>query len=448
MKKHINTQLLTATAVLFLFSCKPQIDVPAPQKGELDVSSYVAIGNSMTAGYADNALYRQAQLSSYPNILAGQFQLIGGGQFKQPLVSEASVGIGAEQNARYALAPVTDCMGATSLAPLPIAQSGDLSIFATPVGQEGPYNNMAVPGLKSIAAVYPGYGNPQNGAGEFNPFFTRIAADVSSSSVLSDAAGQQPSFFSLSIGQDDVLGYALSGGTQDLVTPVSGPPGVGFDGSMGAIVSTLTANNAKGVIMNVPALSSLPFFTTVPYNGLMLDEANAAALSAAYAPLGISFHAGANPFMIEDANAPGGMRQIGNSEMILLSVPQDSLKCAGWGSMKPIPDRFVLTTEEISKINDAVEAYNQVLHSLATDNGLAFVDVNAFFSRARTGIMYNGVGMNTQYVIGGVFSLDGINLTPKGNALLANEIIRSLNTKYHATIPEVDANRFSGVLFP
>jgi len=448
MKKNLHKSLPIAAAAVLLFSCKPEIDVPAPQKGELNVTKFVAIGNSMTAGYADNVFYRQAQVMSYPNILAGQFKLIGGGEFKQPLLDASSVGVGAQENARYVLAPVTDCMGATSLAPVPAAQVGDLTIFANPVGQQGPYNNMAVPGLKSITAVYPGYGNPANGAGNFNPFFTRIAANISSSSVLSDAAVQQPTFFSLSIGHDDIYTYALSGGTQDAITPVSGQPGVGFDGSVGAIVQTLTANQAKGVIMNIPDLNALPFFTTVPYNGLMLDETNAAALSAAYSPLGISFQPGANAFIIEDASAPGGMRKIKESERILLTVPQDSLKCAGWGSMKPIPDRFVLTSDEITEISTAIDAYNEVLQNIAAANGLAYVDVNAFMSRARAGILYNGVAMNTQFVTGGIFSLDGVNLTPRGNALLANEIIRSLNAKYKARIPEVDANRYAGIIFP
>jgi hypothetical protein len=62
--------------------------------------------------------------------------------------------------------------------------------------------------------------------------------------------------------------------------------------------------------------------------------------------------------------------------------------------------------------------------------------------------MYNGIGMNTQYVSGGIFSLDGINLTPRGNALLANEIIKSINSKYGSTIPQVDATKYRSIIFP
>jgi hypothetical protein len=448
MKSDIYKIIPAACLTLLLFSCKRDIDIPVPSKGSVDVTKYVAIGSSRGAGYADNALYHEAQSTAYPNLLSQQFKLIGGGAFKQPLVDASSVGIGASLNARFKLLPVTDCAGATSLAPQPAAAMGDLSIFAAPIGAQGPFNNISVPGLKSVTAVYPGYGDPGNGVGNFNPFFTRIASNPTTSSVLSDAAGQQPSFFSLSVGNDDVLAYALSGGTQDAITPVSGPAGFGFNGSIDAIVATLTAGNAKGVILNVPNLNTLPFFTTIPYNGLVLDQANAAALTAAYTPLGISFQAGANAFIIEDVEAPGNMRKINAGEMLLLSLPQDSLKCAGWGSLKPIPDAFVLKQSEINLIQTAITEYNNYLQTVATSKNLAFADVNAFFSKAKTGIMYNGIGMNTQYVSGGIFSLDGINLTPRGNALLANEIIKAINTKYSSSIPQVDATKYRSIVFP
>jgi hypothetical protein len=444
----IRKSLWAASAMILVVSCKPELDVPAPQKGSLNVTKYVAIGNSMSAGYSDNALYHEAQIYSYPNLLAQQFRMIGGGEFKQPLVPANSVGIGNMQNARYVLAPSMDCAGVTSLMPTFAAAEGDISIFTTSVAANGPFNNMAIPGVKATTALYPGYGDYTQGAGNFNPFYTRVSTDPSSTSILGDAAGQQPTFFSVSIGNDDVMGYAMSGGVGDVITPSAGAPGFGFDASVDAILGTLTAQSAKGVVANIPSIHSLPYFNTVPYNGLMLDAANAAGLSAAYAALGISFTAGANGFMIEDASAPGGMRKAIEGEMILLSVPQDSLKCAGWGSMKPIPNQYVLNAAEIAQADAAITAYNTKLQATATALGLAYVDVNAFLARVRTGVIYNGVAMNATFVQGGVYSLDGIHLTPKGNAMLANEFIRAINSKYGSTIPEIDATSYKGVVFP
>jgi hypothetical protein len=180
----------------------------------------------------------------------------------------------------------------------------------------------------------------------------------------------------------------------------------------------------------------------------MLDNASATQLRTAYSALDIPFEAGNNPFIIEDASAPGGVRQIVQGELILLSIPQDSIKCKGWGSAKAIPNQYVLTEDEISQINSAITDYNSTLESLAVQKELAFVDVNSFMNVVKTGIMYNGVNVNAQFVSGGAFSLDGVHLTPRGNALLANEYIKAINSKYGSTIPHLDGNKYRGVVFP
>jgi hypothetical protein len=108
----------------------------------------------------------------------------------------------------------------------------------------------------------------------------------------------------------------------------------------------------------------------------------------------------------------------------------------------------VLTQNEISLVSNAITAYNATLKSIAMSNKLAFVDVNAFMSSVKTGIVFNGMGINSMFVSGGAFSLDGINLTPIGNALLANEFIKAINANYGSTIPQVNAGRFKGVSFP
>lgn len=452
MKKYRNS-LYTLALCGSIVACKPTIEEPAVSKGSLDVTKYVAVGNSITAGYADNALYYDGQLVSYANLLAGQFARIGTGEFKQPLVSATSVGIGASLGPKLILAEHADCKGVTSLSPVPSAGAGDMNIFAANIyASQGPFNNMGVPGAKSITTIYPGYGNPANGPGNYNPFFARMASDpanLANVSILGDVMLQSPTFFTLFIGSNDVLLYALSGATSDAITPSAGAAGVGFDASMDAIVNTLVSGGAKGAIANIPDITSLPYFTTVPYNGLVLtSQGQVDALNAAYAALGITFQLGQNPFIISDAAAPGGRRKITSSEYVLLSVPQDSLKCKQWGSAKPIPNAYVLTATEISAIQTAITNYNIKIKSLATAHGLAFVDVNQFLMLVETGITYNGINLNTKFVSGGAFSLDGVHLTPIGNAMLANEFIKSINATYGSTLPLVDASKYPGVKFP
>ena len=47
--------------------------------GEADFSKYVALGNSITAGFSDGALFKAGQENAYPKLLADQFALAGGG---------------------------------------------------------------------------------------------------------------------------------------------------------------------------------------------------------------------------------------------------------------------------------------------------------------------------------------------------------------------------------
>ena len=107
-----------------------------------------------------------------------------------------------------------------------------------------------------------------------NPYFVRMTGDTPNASVLDLALSQSPSFFSLWIGNNDVLSYALSGGDgTNAITPVDGAPGVGFNQTYGALIAALTAGGAKGVVANIPNVTSIPHFTTVPYNPL--DPTNA-----------------------------------------------------------------------------------------------------------------------------------------------------------------------------
>ncbi len=449
MKNKFHTFLGTAILSCLIFSCKPKIDAPNPNKGNVDVTRFVAIGNTMSAGFADGALYNEAQENSFVNILAGQFKLIGGGNFKQPLISSGSVGVDANGNAPFKLGYSTDCLGATSLAPIPTTTVIDASTLSTSVySSQGPFNNIGVPNAKVINAVQTGYGNSAQGAGNYNPFFYRMAANTASSSMLTDAQAANATFFSVMIGNDDVLAYAQAGAASDAITPSSGITGIGFDASMNTIVNTLTANGAKGVIANVPDVYSLPYFTTIPYNGLTLRQGQADSLNNALGGLFV-FQAGNNPFVIEDTAVPFiGSRLIVAGELILLDAPLDKIKCNGMGSLTPIPDKYVLTLAEISNIQNATATFNATIKNIADTKGLAFVDANTFFKSLQKGIVYNGIALNTSFVTGGAFSLDGMNLNPIGNALLANEFIKAINLKFGSLIPQVDATKYRGVIFP
>ena len=68
-------------------SCEPEFENEVNANytsGDADFSTYVAVGNSLTAGYMDGTVSRVGQTYSFPNLLAQKFALVGGGEFTQP----------------------------------------------------------------------------------------------------------------------------------------------------------------------------------------------------------------------------------------------------------------------------------------------------------------------------------------------------------------------------
>ncbi|HEX7411038.1 MAG TPA: SGNH/GDSL hydrolase family protein, partial [Bacteroidales bacterium] len=337
-----------------------------------------------------------------------------------------------------------NCLGVSSLGPVSAGGTPTgIPAALAPVGYS--VNNFGVPGAKSYHLLAPGYGDPAGVAtGTANPYFVRFASSPATT-VLADAMAVDPTFFSLWIGNNDVLGYSTSGGLGDVITPQAY-----FTGALTAIVTNMTANGAKGIVANIPDVTSVPFFTTIPYNGLVLTQEQADALNQAYynGALGINFVLGQNAFVIADPTSPIQMRQIKSTEMVLLTLPQDSLRCGGWGSIKPIPDQYTLVESEISAVQTATQGFNETLKALADSKGLAFADVNSLLKKVKTGLVYDGMRFSVTYVTGGVFSLDGVHLTARGNAIVANYFIEAINSKYSSSIPYVNIGDYPGLIFP
>ena len=474
--------------------------------GTADFSKYVALGDSFATGYGDGALFITGQKNAYPAILAQQMVEAGGGVFKTPFMNDNLGGLllGGNQipgvNVRLyfnALLP--------SPAPEPVAGTP-----TTEVSQKltGSFNNLGVPGAKSFHLIAPNYGNIAGVATRTaNPYFVRFASS-SSTTVLADAVAQAPTFFSLWIGGNDVLGYATSGGvpkSQDAIYGDDITPTATFQFAYDNLIAGLTANKAKGVVANLPTITTLPHFTTVPYNPLTVSllgsnnvdvgKATITALNTQlYGPLKqalTAFGAGdrinlldsalSNPLLIRDetltnlsaqltaAFTPtlgvatatfygqvfGQARQTKSSDLILLTtrsvigtapagVPAPLDK---YGITYPLEDKHALIPSEIEEIKTATVAYNSIIKANADAKGLAFVDSNAFMSQLQRGIVVDNLTLSSTYVSGGTFSLDGIHPTARGYALISNLFVDAINLKYGATLKKVNLTNYS-ILYP
>ncbi|WP_299604891.1 G-D-S-L family lipolytic protein [uncultured Aquimarina sp.] len=443
--------------------------------GTADFSNYVALGNSLTAGFTDGALFIAGQENSMPNILSQQFGLVGGGAFSQPLMSD-NVG-GALLGGNQILAPRFFFNGAGP-AVLPGTPTTEISSILS-----GSFNNMGIPGAKSFHLLANGYGNIAGLPTLANPYYVRIASSPNAS-VIEDAMAQSPTFFSLWIGNNDVLGYALTGG--DGTDPITDT--ATFSQAYNALIATLTSGGAKGVIANIPDVTSIPHFTTVPHNPVPLDAATAAFLNSASA-YG-AYNAGiaqafaglvmAGAISQEDADAELARRTItfsegeGNAVVILdedltdltglnpalINIRQATsedllvLTAASFigteavpgnpqtvnGVAIPLADKWVLTPEEQAEIATATTAFNATIAAARDQAGLAFVDANALLEQvASNGVTFDEFLLQEDLVFGGAFSLDGVHPTARGYALLANEALKAINMTYESNLPMVKA---------
>ena len=439
-----------------LSSCKPKEKLAPMSPGEINLQQFVAIGDGNTAGYMDDALYQYGQQNSLGAILQTQLQLVGAGEIYLPLMGSANIGTNSSFLSKLILGYKTDCLGGIGLSPVRFAQQGEVASLTTSAySPQNKFTNFGVPGLRMIDMVSTAFGNinlPQH-----NAFFARMSKDQfnlpGSGNYLSVQEnifdGGNPTFCSIYLGIEDVLPYARSGATQNLMSPLAGFPGIGFEESLTQLCEQLNSQNVKAVVGTIPDITQMPYFTTIPYNGLNLDAEKAASLNQIYGPLGFSFIVGSNPFMIEDPNAGTfGVRPMVEGELILLSVPLDSMKCHQYGSVYPLRDEFVLTIEELQEIRNQLLAYNQVIRQHSNFYGFAVAETADFYAKLYDGFVYNGVSMSAKFVSGGAYSLDGIHLNPRGNALLANVFINAINKTYKSTIPLANALFYSSTYFP
>ena len=513
-----------AILALGIVSCEPELDNPIDEagfytNGEADFSNYVAIGNSLTAGYADDALYISGQENSYPNILASKFALTQQTNgFNQPLVNDNVGGLllnGTQiTDTRYVLAVGAD-------GPSPARYRGAAPTTDVINKLTGTFNNMGVVGAKSYHLLAPGYGNVAGvSTGTANPYFARFAS-TDNATIIGDAVAQDPTFFTLWIGNNDVLSYATSGGLgvyQENVTDFTkyGPNDItdptAFAGVYNSLVTQLTSNGAGGVLINIPKVTSIPYFTVVPYAPLSPADPNFGpqipTLNSTFAPLNQAFafletpersisfsETAASAVLIRDESLPnlsqqltqvligggvdpataglygmqyGQSRQATEDDLLLLTsssvigtvnqVRMQELMGFGLdqatagklsvnGVTYPLQDQYVLTPDEQLLIKNATIAYNIAISQIAEAKALGFVDANTLLDQIASvgGTIYQGVPISSTFVTGGAFSLDGVHLTPRGYAVIANEIINEINTTYKSTVPAVEVGNFGTV---
>jgi hypothetical protein len=436
---------LYISLVAGLAACKPSVQTPTPTHGSADFSKYIAVGNSLTAGYADGGLYLDGQENSYPSIIAKQMASVGGGAFNQPLFSTAQAnGSGYLQLTGFTAtgspitAPVTTNLAITGIVPIP--GFGNVTTYTKYTG--GNINNYGVPGIKLLHVTLASYGN-------LNGFYERMlpGAEGTHNTAYLDFVTANPfTFFSNWLGNNDALGYATSGGAGDVLTDKAT-----FSALYSLVMTKLTAGGQKGVVATIPDVTAIPYFNTVTVGAILagVQKAN---------PTVQALFINAK----SDATASGttyAARAATANDLIILTFPTTKIGTLvstpagmlpyGLTPYSPIENQYVLDANEIALTKDYVNSYNNTIKSVAASKGIAVNDMYTFLNNVKAnGLVVDGVNLSSAYISGGLFSLDGVHLTPRGYAIVANEYIKAINAQYGSNIPLANVASYRGVKFP
>jgi lysophospholipase L1-like esterase len=473
-----------------------------PSFGDADFTKIVSVGNSLTAGFMDNALYTAGQNNSFAAIFARQAAVLGGGEFSVPTVNSAngcSNPAGGCTQGRFYLKYSNIATGAAG--PFPTAGDGGASL-APYTGSKTALNNWGVPGVTIQTALLPATGGPASANPFFNPFYARIASNPGVSTLIGDAAaslGNGGTFFTFWLGNNDVLGYATGGASNPALLTSQGAFQTAFNGALNAMLSAKA--DAEGAVANIPNVTSIPFFSTVAYNPVVFLTSNpthvatvaqlnslaayggfnaalqglatAGAITQAEADkrkvvfkTGTNSASGANAVVITDESltnlAPllgginpalagfGQVRQATSTDLITLTA--GAVIPTGVGVSTPMGDQYVLIPAEQTEIQTAITGFNTTIASAvaAQSARLVLIDANAILADIKAGkVSINGSTLSASITPPfGAFSLDGVHPNQRGSAYMANKIIEAVNAKWGAKIPLCNPNDFVGNALP
>jgi hypothetical protein len=240
--------------------------------------------------------------------------------------------------------------------------------------------------------------------------------------ALEQSIGLAPTFMTVWIGNDDVLSAVLTATPIDGVTmtPVEFFAGL-YSNAIGALVTNTTADI---VLINLPYPTETPYvnsvdpFVDIPEFGRWYLVADTGPLTDDdLVPLS------AGELIAQGYGLPGGPH-----------LPDDMNVLTGQPG-------YVLRADEVETINGRIDALNAAIAEVAATFGLPVFDANEFFHEIVSGEMvytYGGATLSADFLLGGIFSYDGIHPQNIGSALFADELVQFINTTFGNSIPRVD----------
>ncbi|HEX6630185.1 MAG TPA: SGNH/GDSL hydrolase family protein [Gemmatimonadaceae bacterium] len=412
------TGVLAAAALVTACADTPEVLAPPTPAGGALFTSYVALGNSITAGYQSSGISDSTQKESYAYLIATQAMDT---PFAVPLLA-----------APGCPPPVADFQTQVRGSPPNPDYTGTTCALRDPASASAVINNVAVPGATS-----------------FDPFASTTAA----SNLLTDlflgglsqarrALLADPTFVSIWIGNNDVLAAGVSG----VLTPTAGispgvTPAAAFADNFNKLVDTLTQNARRlggGVAIGVVNVTNAPvlFPAAALFNpafraGFEQFAGGAVTILPSCTPATTSLLSFQIVSAIRTYRATNGAG--GHPPVIACEKGQ-------FPASPLVGELFVLDAAEQEAITATVTAYNAAIQARATAEGWAYFDPNAALAQLRaTGAIPPVPNLGDPVNPFGIYmSLDGAHPRRPAHVLVANAVIDAINATYDTALPHVE----------
>lgn len=411
--KRLSKIIIILSLLWLITNCKKTTESDV-NLGNADFTSFVSLGNSLTAGVADGALYEDSQKNSFPNLIAKMAEIDD--DFEQPLMSGNGFSFN-EADGRLSLNIFTS---PPSIDFLEAGNEKNRNLNRA-------YNNLGIPLIRSNQ-IYTAT-NPVEA--DSNHFVDKILRG-SGRTAIEEALSLDPTLLTLWVGNNDVLESA-SLGLADPNFPYTDPDD--FETHFDNIVTELTnGTNAPILLANIFDITDLPYFTSLPS----------------------SISIGGNQIYLF-GECENGIRQLTDNDIVLFWALPDYLNFITTGNITQataLNDTLILDADEKIEIQNIINEYNVIIENIAAaNNQIYLIDIYSIFKDiAQNGYTLNGINYTADLIYfdaAGVlnlnlantlFSFDALHPNKFGYASLANSFIDVINSSLNANLPLVSSS--------
>lgn len=402
-------RLAAAGAVVALGACAddPEVFEPEPTANAGMFDSYVALGNSLTAGWQSGGINDSTQRQSYAYLLATQ-------AFETRYAYASLLNPGCPPPVNNFQTQAREGTGST----------GATCLLRDPASVTEVLNNVGVPDAFAV--------DPTAATSASSNALTTFI--LGGRTQVQRALMADPTFLSLWIGNNDVLIGATTGLIAPSTVPGLGSPGItavaDYTTRFNATVDALVAGapDAEGVLVGVVNVTNIPLL--FPVQALFNAQFKGGFDQFAGTPTTI------HPSCTPTTTALVSFRLAGAIRAGFPAVIACA-KNAVPGTL--VGDAFVLDGAELATLAQTVAGYNAAIQARATALGWAYFDPNPALAAQRASGQVPQVPniASPTAPFGPLFSLDGVHPSRAGHVLIANGIVAAINAKYGTSLPTV-----------